>query len=292
MLFSAARPCPVNSRARRCRGHCCAVGSRVHTTLGRVWAGVVHACSFECSVLPGGCRHGRRCACACAHGYTCSRHACGQAIAWCTAGLVLLTTACAVVARADGAGYPMALAMVPFWVLDAAALCGSLGACAAFCCRAWRRRGITRRVRQREAALTCLFTLLGWSGLAALVFTPGLVALKVDGRYDGPWVAVCAPALVVCGALAVGGLAFSGVLPLCVYGAEGFGGGGGGRAQRSSLLWRAVAWCVSPHGMDTDPIPDDRVRISQYGRVYSSAPRFAGADAWLTENAALWSEIV
>jgi hypothetical protein len=125
-----------------------------------------------------------------------------QSAMWCAFSLFVLTSAACVVAWADGAPFPLHLALVPFWVVDAGCFLASMVAFIVFCHQEWRRG---RGHRCRNTALGFFGFLFAWAAGSLLILTPILVSLKADGIYNIPWVMVCVPALISTASMGLGG---------------------------------------------------------------------------------------
>ena len=130
-----------------------------------------------------------------------------QSAMWCAFSLFVLTSAACVVAWADGAPFPLHLALVPFWVLDAAAVLNTLVLSALIVAEHVSRR----RPRPCRVALGVLGgLLLSWAAGSLVILTPILVSLKADGIYNIPWVMACVPALISTACIALGGCGLGG----------------------------------------------------------------------------------
>ena len=140
------------------------------------------------------------------HGAPARRHCVRrvQCAAWTGVSCFLLTTAASVVAWADGAPFRLHLALIPLWVIDAAAVGSSVFALLMVVKEQWgdmgRRRCCQFCLRTAAALLAMLFS---WSVGALVVLTPVLVVLKVEGVYDIPWVTTCVPALITTAGMAL-----------------------------------------------------------------------------------------
>jgi hypothetical protein len=147
---------------------------------------------------------------------------------WCLVSLLLLSPAASAAAWADGATYPLHLALIPLWVIDAAGVISVFCAYGAVLRDSLRGEGRFGRRRGCLLATASLAVAIGAVGLLKL--TPALLAAKVDGAYDVSWVAVCIPALIAAAVLSCAGCTWGGEIARFVRAAP-LGGCWGGVLQ-------------------------------------------------------------
>ena len=114
---------------------------------------------------------------------------------------IVLTTAACIAAKLDGGEYAWHLAFVPIWVFDAIVLCAQLAMMRVM----WRRLPPGGRLRSGALLLAAA---VGLSAMdAAVLGSPLLVVLKLEGVYLGSWTLAFLPMLVTTAVAAVAGLA-------------------------------------------------------------------------------------